>query len=138
MARMEQQIVRQAEVRKLRKASLKLGTEHELIVGLILHHVAHANKLLVRSKPLKLIPRQRRIQIDPAHHALDEAVLLGEFEEPDRLFEALTSLHSDRSAEAVFIKEGLQIPRKKIPLQRCHLVVNPPVLCDRVLPEMLM
>src|SRR5208282_2087186 len=138
MARMEQQIVSQAEFRKLRNTALKLWSQHEVVVVLILQYMAHANKLPVRSDLFQLIRQERRTQIDPADYALDESILLGKFEKPVRLLEALASLHSDRSMHAVFIKERLQVPRQKVAPQGRHLIVNPPVLCGCVLPEMLM
>ena len=104
------------------------GPQHEAIVGLRLHDVAHAEELRVADESLQLLGGVIGLQIDPANDARDERMRVGQLEQPSRFFERLARLHGHAGVDSRAIHLAAQIGRQKIAAQRGHRVVDPAVL----------
>ena len=76
--------------------------------------MAHPAKFRIRCEALQMRAHAIAIgQRDPTHHAANQLVLPGEFEQPGGLFQRLPGLHGDRALNAEVVHEGLQIGGKK-------------------------
>jgi len=73
----EEQVVGEAEVVQGSQAAAKFRPEHELSVGLILHHMPHADKPRMVGEGPQLLGNIGGSQIDPAHHPPDQRMPVG-------------------------------------------------------------
>ena len=106
-------------------------------VPLRLGHVTDAAKPLVVCKRFERLVEPRRPQIHPADDALDEGMPCSEVEQKPRLVERLIRLYGHAAVEAIRRERAFEIDRKKIALDRCHVVGDPRVASRIVLPEVL-
>ena len=77
-----------------------------------------------------------RLEVDPAHHAGDEGIRVGELEQPSGFLERLACLHRDARVHTAALHHRVRVGRKEIAAQRAHRAVDPPVLERIVTPEM--
>ena len=97
--RKQQQVVGQTELPQLRDAATEFRQQHEVVIRFVVDDVADADELRVLRVFLQLLAEFRRAQVHPAHDALDEVVLVGQFQQPLRLFDHLARLHGDGAVE---------------------------------------
>ena len=136
--RKDEDVVGEAEIREPGDAAAEVGPEQEFVVGLRLGDVANADQPGIGGQLLKLRRRLPRAQVDPADHAADKGVFVGQFEQPAGLGQAVLRLDGDTAIEAGAIQQRLQIGGEKIALKRSHGIGDPGVVRCAVAPEMLM
>src|SRR5271166_4276022 len=93
LARVDEYVVSQAEVRELRDAAPEVVAQHEGIVGLVLNNMPHGHQFRIARELLELARHLRRAQIDPAHHSANERMRAGKLQQPPCLFQTLPCLH---------------------------------------------
>ena len=122
----------------MRDPGTEILPKHKLIVRLILHHMANANKLRILRELMQLSREIGRSEIDPPHNTFDDVIMRSKFQQPARFFKTLPGLHRNGSLKALSLEQWPQISRQKIPLQHSHLAVDPPIILPAVFPEVLM
>ena len=98
----------------------------------------HADELRMGRKRLQLCDRVVRLQIDPADHAGDERMRVGQLEQPARLLERLPRLHGNARVNDCAVHLTPRVGGQEVAPQTRHRLVDPTVLRCVVAPEMLM
>ena len=125
MATIHKDVVGQPELLEQRDAAAERGAEHEAIVRLALDDVPDADQLLMISKQFELLPRIRRLQIDPADDAGDRGVRVSEREQPARLVERLPRLHCDTRVDTGARHLAQRLVGQIVAPEPGHRIVDP-------------
>lgn len=103
---MEQQVVGEAVRVELPDAAQEGLPEHEPRVGLVLHHMPHADERRVRRQCVEVVADAVAPQVHPADHALHERMGGGQVEQPAALRDALPGLHGDGAVDPLGGHQG--------------------------------
>ena len=95
----QQQVVGQTELAKLPDAATEFRQQHETVIRLVVDDVPDADQPRMLGVLRQLLAEFRRAQVHPAHHAPDEVVFVGQFQQPLRLLDHLPRLHGDGAVE---------------------------------------
>ena len=137
LPRVDEDVVGQPGARQLRDAAAEPRPRQE-VVRLGLHDVADADQASMARECVELRAEVVRLEVDPAHHAGDAGVAVGELEQPSCFLQRLPRLHRDARVDAGTPHHVLCVGRKEIAPQRGHRAIDPSVLDRVVLPEVQM
>ena len=92
---------------------LKSSRDHQLLIGFILEHVAHAAQFGIRPIALQVLLHAFGSQRHPSHDPANKLVFVGDAQQPVRLFQRLPGLHGNHAVHARGLDGLAQILRQQ-------------------------
>ena len=138
MPRVEQQIIAKAVSLKRRQPAQEVATEHEAVVGFVVHDVADADQARVRGIALQLHLDVIGAHVQPADHAANPIVFVRQLQQEVGLLRDLARLHGHGAIDVGRGEQRLHVGWHVIDLQRAAVAGHPGVICGVVAPKMLM
>ena len=124
----DEDVVEQVVLLKTSNALIEGVAQDEVIVGLVVHHVAHALELLVSSKALEVGLASVLAQRHPTDHAPDLGILFRKVQQELSLLDDLAGLHGDTARGSIFSEGGLHFGTEEVAANDGVVVGHPHVV----------